>query len=161
MKEMSILCLVTACVCALGCAPERAVGPSEGTFRLKSAVLVNQGKLSELICQGDFFIVVSKDAELVRVQPVGSATCPAPNPASFVETLGGDCEQSPVEMSPNASALSYSETGVDWSCASRSSALLEYTLDGVSSNAMRVTRRNIRLPELKTELTFIRTDDVL
>jgi hypothetical protein len=161
MKQISVLCLATVCAIASGCALDRAVSLPEGTFRLKSAVLINQGKMSELVCQGDFFIVVTKDAELARVQPLGSATCPAPNPASFVETLGGDCEQSPVELSPTRSGLSYSETGVDWSCASRSSALLEYTLDGVSADVLRVTRRNIQLSDLNTELVFSRTDDVL
>ncbi|MEY2988851.1 MAG: hypothetical protein RJB13_2372, partial [Pseudomonadota bacterium] len=134
---------------------------ANGTYFLKSATLINNGKVSELTCTGEFFIVLQKDTDSVRVQPVGSASCPAANPGSFVEVLGGDCDQAVAVLTRSSDATHYTQSGADWSCASRSSAQLEIALSAVKEKSLRVLRRNLQEPSLVTEFVFIRSADVL
>lgn len=143
------------------CASESIVNVESGTYRLKSAVLVNHDKISELTCSGEFVITLTKELNALKVQPAGNASCPAASPGSFIEVLGGDCEQSFAEMSPSDSGSHYSNSGADWSCASRSSAHLEFFLEGLTSTALRVVRRNTQVPALETEFIFTRAEDVL
>lgn len=144
-----------------GCSFEKTAEYTDGVYFLKSASLINQGKISELTCSGEFFIVLKKGADSLRVQPVGSASCPAANPGSFVEVLGGDCEQAVIELSRSFDESHYSHSGADWSCASRSSAHLEMGLDALTDNSVRVIRRNLRDSSLVSEFIFVRTTDVL
>jgi len=154
--------IVGASLCTLlGCSFENPSELLEGTYLLKNAVFVNQGKITELTCSGEFFVVLKKESDSIRVQPVGSASCPAANPGSFVEVLGGDCEQGVVELMRSSDVARYSHSGADWSCASQSSAQLEMVVGALKEKAILVTRRNLRLPALVTEFVFVRTDDVL
>ena len=145
----------------VGCSFEKNSELSSGTYFLKAASLVNQVKISELTCTGEFFIVVERQTDSIRVQPVGSASCPAANPGSFVEVLGGDCNQAVAQLSRSADASRFAQTGVDWSCASQSSAQLEIVLSTMNEKSIRVMRRNVREPELFTEFVFVRSADVL
>ena len=145
----------------LSCRPTSTPEILAGRYKLSSAVLNEGGKFRELTCKGEFEFLLAKNSESVQIEPTGEATCTGPQPASFSEILGGDCDLASFALVNNSEGEIYSQSGATLSCDSAPSDKVVFTIQAVSKKALRLSRSRGHSGDTRSELIFVRSANEL
>lgn len=150
------LLLLSLFALQLSCRPASTPLIRAGAYKLSSAVFNEGGKFRELTCKGEFEFLLAKNGESVQIEPTGEATCTGPQPASFSEILGGDCDLPSFVLVNNSEGEIYSQSGATLSCDSAPSDKVVFALQAVSKNALRLARSQGQSGDTRSEFIFVR-----
>jgi hypothetical protein len=127
---------------------------------MTSATLNQAGKFRELTCKGAFeFALTKSEVGFITLEPEGEAECASENPASFKETLGGECDLGSVNFFNNGTGESYSYHGSPLTCFSSNNSQVKFLMQPINGKMIRIIRASSSETGIQSEILFERTSD--
>lgn len=125
-----------------------------GVYRLLSARLYHSGRYRDVQCKGNLQLRLERADSGLKLETIGETLCEAPQPASFVEKLGGPCVGRTLNFVRDGQSESFSSEAASLSCRDDVSPRALFLLSPAGAQSVRLTHSSPSDQSLRSEFLF-------